>query len=60
MMGFYGSVWDGDRTRVDVLTPLFDLSTHWRDEDGRKAIASSLDALMETVMDIEARYNSIR
>ncbi|KAH9952929.1 hypothetical protein BGW80DRAFT_1469125 [Lactifluus volemus] len=58
-MGFYGCVWDGDRIRVDALTPLFDLSIHWTDEEGREAIASSLDALMETVMDIEARYISI-
>ncbi|KAH9966391.1 hypothetical protein BGW80DRAFT_1562959 [Lactifluus volemus] len=58
-MGFYGCVWDGDRIRVDALTPLFDLSIHWTDEEGREAIASSFDALTETVMDIEARYISI-
>jgi hypothetical protein len=45
--------------RIDSLTPLFDLMTHRRDEKGRKAIASSLDALIETVTHIEGRYSKI-
>ena len=28
--GYYGAVWDGKRIRVEPLTPIFDLSTHWK------------------------------
>ncbi|KAF8339438.1 hypothetical protein F5887DRAFT_979972 [Amanita rubescens] len=58
-LGFYGAVWDGKRVRVEPLTPLFDLSTHWRETKARCAIAASFDALMIAVNSIEAHYNSI-
>ena len=40
--GFYGAAWDGRRVRVEPLTPLFNLSTHWKERKARNAIASSL------------------
>lgn len=58
-LGFYGAAWDGKRVRVEPLTPLFDLSTHWRETKARYVIAASLDALMVAVDSIEAHYNSI-
>lgn len=58
-LGFYGAVWDGKHVRVEPLTPLFDLSTHWREANERFAIAASLDALVLAVNNIEAHYKSI-
>jgi hypothetical protein len=58
-LGFYGALWDGKRVRVEPLTPLFDLTTHWRETKARSAIAASFDALMIAVESIEAHYNSI-
>ncbi|KAK2460464.1 hypothetical protein APHAL10511_007511 [Amanita phalloides] len=58
-LGFYGALWDGKRIRVEPLTPLFDLSTHWRETKARCAIAASFDALLVAVNSIEAHYNSI-
>jgi thiamine kinase-like enzyme len=59
-LGFYGALWDGNRVRVEPLTPIFDLSTHWREKRARHAIASALDALMAAVDNIEAHYKSIQ
>ncbi len=56
---FYGALWDGDRVRVESLTPSFDLATHWRESKTRKAIASSFDALILAVENIQAHYNKI-
>ena len=55
---FYGALWDGDRVRVESLTSV-DLATHWRESKTREAIASSLDALMLAVENIQAHYNEI-
>jgi hypothetical protein len=57
--GFYGAIWDGDRVRVESLTPGFDLATHWKESNTREAIASSLDALVVAVRNIEDHYNQI-
>ncbi len=40
---FYGALWDGDRVRVEPLTPGFDLA---RESKTRETIASSLDAFV--------------
>jgi hypothetical protein len=58
-MGFYGALWDDQRVRVVPLTPLFDLTAHWLDRKARRAVASSLDALVTAVNHIEAHYKSI-
>ncbi len=58
-LGFYGAVWDGKRVRVEPLTPLFDLSTHWKETKARWTIAASLDAFMVAANSIEAHYKSI-
>ncbi|KAF8349607.1 hypothetical protein F5887DRAFT_1279875 [Amanita rubescens] len=58
-LGFYGAVWDGKRVRVEPLTPLLDLSTHWREAKARCAMAAAFDALPAAVDSIEAHYNSI-
>jgi serine/threonine protein kinase len=59
-LGFYGALWDGNRVRVEPLTPIFDMSIHWREKRARHAIASALDALMAAVASIEAHYKSIQ
>ncbi|KAI0252373.1 hypothetical protein BJV78DRAFT_350633 [Lactifluus subvellereus] len=58
-LGFYGAAWDGVRVRVEPLTPIFDLSTHWRETKARHAIASSLDALIVAVRNIQAHYDAV-
>jgi len=58
-LGFYGAVWDGKRARVEPLTPIFDLSTHWKETKARWTIAASLDAFMVAANSIEAHYKSI-
>jgi hypothetical protein len=45
-LGIYGCLWDGSRIRVDPLTPMYDVAAHHRDEALRRAMASSLDALI--------------
>ncbi|KAI0296624.1 hypothetical protein BC826DRAFT_967959 [Russula brevipes] len=59
LLGFYGAVWDGDQVRAEPLTPVFDLSIHWRERSARHAIPSALDALVAAVNNIEAHYKSI-
>lgn len=56
--GFYGAVWDG-RIRVEALT-MFNLATHHLDENGRFAIASTLDAFKDAVDKIQAHYTTIQ
>lgn len=58
-MGFYGCLWTGERVFVEPLTPLFDLTTHWMDDLGRRAIAAGLHAFLNTVKRIEAHYASL-
>ncbi|KAF8346740.1 hypothetical protein F5887DRAFT_1158236 [Amanita rubescens] len=58
-LGFYGAVWDGKRVRVEPLTHIFDLSTHWKETKARWTIAASLDAFMVAANSIEAHYKSI-
>ncbi|KAK7049956.1 hypothetical protein VNI00_005387 [Paramarasmius palmivorus] len=58
-IGFYGAMWDG-RMRVEPLTPIFDLSAHYLDAYARRAIASSLDAFMETVPILQAHYANLK
>jgi hypothetical protein len=55
----YGAVWDGMRVRVEPLTPIFDLSTHWRGTKARHAIPSSLDPLMDGVRNIQSHHDEI-
>ena len=57
-LGFYGCLWTGTRIRVDPLTPMFDLTTHLKD-DLRRDIASSLDAFLAAVKSLEKRYQAI-
>jgi len=59
-LGFYGAVWDGKRVRVEPLTPLFDLSTHWWESKARCAIAATFDALMVAVDSIKIHHDSIK
>ena len=56
---FYGALWDGNRVRVESLTPAFDLATHGRESKTRNAIASSFDALQLAVENIRAHYSKI-
>ena len=58
-MGFYGAIWDGDRVKVEPLTPLFDLSVHEMECDDRYTIASSLDALILAVRDLQVHYQAL-
>ncbi|TFK50474.1 hypothetical protein OE88DRAFT_1808792 [Heliocybe sulcata] len=58
-MGFYGAAWDGRCVKVEPLTPLFDLSTHWKERKARYAMAASLDALVAAISNITAHYRSI-
>ena len=39
-MGFYGAAWDGERVRVEPLSPRFDLAIHRKERNARHAIAS--------------------
>jgi hypothetical protein len=58
-LAFYGALWDGDRVRVEPLTPSFDLTTHWRESKTRDTMASSFDALVLAVENIQAHYDKI-
>jgi len=58
-MGFYGAIWDGDRVKVEPLTPLFNLSTHRMEQDDRFAIASSLDALVAAAHNLTTHYQAL-
>ncbi|KAG6877125.1 hypothetical protein C0993_010077 [Termitomyces sp. T159_Od127] len=58
-VGFYGAVWDGLHIRVEPLTRGFDLTTPWKEKQGRYEMASILDALVETTKFIENHYASI-
>jgi serine/threonine protein kinase len=44
---------------VEPLTPTYDLTTHWRDETARNAIASSLDAFKKTISRLEEYYQAL-
>jgi hypothetical protein len=57
-LGFCGAVWDGNQVRAEPLTPLFDLSVHWR-RGAAHTIASALDALVAAINNIEAHYRAI-
>ena len=57
-LAFYGALWDGDRVRVEPLTG-FDLTTHWMERKTRDTIASSFDALVLAVENIQAHYDKI-
>ena len=58
-MGFYGAAWDGERVKVEPLAPGLDLATHWRERNGRHAIASCFDALVVATEHIQVHYRSI-
>lgn len=59
LIGFYGIAWDGERVKVEPLTPGLDLATHWKEVDTRHAIASCFDALVDATKNIQAHYNSV-
>ncbi|KAG6884517.1 hypothetical protein C0993_010440 [Termitomyces sp. T159_Od127] len=58
-IGFYGSIWDGQRLRVEPLTRAFDLTTNFREKRERDEMASTLDALTEAVTRIQEHHSSI-
>jgi hypothetical protein len=58
-LAFYGALWNGERVRVEPLTPGFDLTTHWMETKTRDTIASSFDALVLAVENIQAHYDKI-
>lgn len=58
-LGFYAVIWDGSRVRAEPLTPMFDLSTHWRNESARRRLASTIDALLEAVQHIDNHYKDL-
>ena len=41
------------------MTPLYDLTIHWTNEDGRRAIAASLDAFLKAIPRLEAHYAQV-
>jgi hypothetical protein len=57
---FYGAVWDGERVRVESLIRPLDLATHWMESESRSEMASSFDALMLAVNNIQAHYEKIK
>ena len=52
-MGFYGVAWDGERVKVEPLARGLDLTTHWKEVDTRRAIASCFDALVDAIANIQ-------
>jgi len=59
-LAFYGCLWTGLRIAVEPLTPWYDLTTHWTDEAGRRAIAASLSAFINTVKRLEDHYLQVQ
>ena len=37
-MGFYGAAWDGERVRVEPLSPRFDLAIHRKEMPGMQLL----------------------
>ncbi|KAG6887588.1 hypothetical protein C0992_011645 [Termitomyces sp. T32_za158] len=57
---FYGSIWDGQRVRVEPLTRGLDLTINYREKRERDEMAAALDALVETTAYIREHYKVIR
>ncbi|KXN93307.1 hypothetical protein AN958_00231, partial [Leucoagaricus sp. SymC.cos] len=56
---FYGATWDGMRVRAEPLTGSLQLATHEMETAARNVMASTLDAFVVAVENIQVHYNSI-
>ncbi|GJJ11044.1 hypothetical protein Clacol_005275 [Clathrus columnatus] len=59
-IGFYGCILSGGKVIVEPLTPVYDLTVHWMDDEARHKIAATLDAVLKTVARLDRYYLSVK
>lgn len=56
---FYGAAWDGEGARVEPLALGLDLATHLKERNTGHTMASSFDAFVLAIENIQVHYGSI-